>query len=110
MNRKDCEHLGYLLASRRTREELRADIFAMDARIEIDFDAFEEIAGHQADCVLCIQALRDEATLERFEELMLAEYGAIWSYSKRAKAENRQKEIWQQAHNEVRGIGAHDGA
>ena len=98
MNRKDCEHLGYLLASRRTREELRADIFAMDARIEIDFDAFEEIAGH------------DEATLERFEELMLAEYGAIWSYSKRAKAENRQKEIWQQAHNEVRGIGAHDGA
>ena len=89
MNRKDCEHIGYLLSSCKTREELLEGLFQLDPRIKAEMLAFDEVQG------------QDKATMQRYNDLMAAEYGERWVWSKRAREENRQSEIMQQARKEM---------
>ena len=58
MNKKDCEHIGYLLSVYGANEELLQGIFGMDERIESDYIAFEKVHG------------RSEAVDELTEKLM----------------------------------------
>ncbi len=90
MNKKDCEHIGYLLSTCKTRQKIEFELLKIDPRIEEERDLFEEVEG------------RDQATMDRYIQLMTEEYGPDWSFSKRARIEGRTKEIWQQAYNEVR--------
>ena len=52
MNKKDCEHLGYLLATNTSMSwDLCQKIFAMDDRIESEYELFQEAQG-QSDEIL----------------------------------------------------------
>lgn len=90
MNQKDCESIGLHLAYCRSREDLMNNLFAMDSRIKEMYESFLEVRGD------------DEATQERYYQLMTEEYGKDWVWKKRARLEGRQKEIWDQAYKEVR--------
>ncbi len=92
MNKNDCENIGLYLAQSKTRGELEAQLLTLDPRIQSELDSFREVLGD------------DEETEVRYAQLMVDEYGKDWVFLKRVKTENRQKEIWQKAYNEVRGI------
>lgn len=50
MNKKDCEHIAYLLSEHRpVSQRLCEAFFKMDPRIEPDFDIFQEIHGESND-------------------------------------------------------------
>ncbi len=75
MNKKDVGVLGYLLAI--VEEDgvpgvenfWKAKIFALDPRIEAEYDGYAFVVG------------RDEEIMEKFEELMIKELGHDWSLS-----------------------------
>ena len=92
MNKNDCENIGLYLAQSKTKGELEAQLLTLDPRIRSELDSFREVLGD------------DEETEVRYAQLMVDEYGKDWVFLKRVKTENRQKEIWQKAYNEVRGI------
>lgn len=60
MNKNDCEHLGYLLATNRpVNWHLCQKIFDMDDRIEPEYELFEEAQGES------------DEIMELTEELMI---------------------------------------
>jgi len=91
MNKKDVETIGYLMTTCRSREEIVRGLIQLDPRIKDEIAIQEEISG------------KDEATSDRFDELMIQEYGPNWCWL-RKELIPRKKEIWQQAYNEIRGI------
>lgn len=85
MNKKDCEHIGYLLSIHNHNEELRRSIFQMDKRIKPEFLAFSEIEDS------------NKAIGKRYEELMVAEFGENWMLKKESK--EKSEEFWARAEN-----------
>ena len=64
MNKKDCEHLGYLLSMHRPVSwDLCKSIFRMDDRIEPEYEMFQEVQG------------QSDEILEMAEELMIEANG-----------------------------------
>lgn len=61
MNKKDCEHLGYLLATNvPVNWHLCKRIFAMDDRIEPEYELFKEVQGESDEII----ELADELMIE----------------------------------------------
>lgn len=61
MNKKDCEHLAYLLATHRpVSNDLIEKIFVMDDRIEPEYDLFREVIGESDE----IEELADELMIK----------------------------------------------
>ena len=90
MNRKDCETIGYILATHLTDPHMNEAFFNLDSRIKPEYEAFEEVMG------------KDEEVMELHEKMMVEKFGEGWSYLKAAKIEN--KKIYQDAVKEVAGI------
>ena len=88
MNKNDCESMGYYLASSKSLEELEARLFTLDPRIEPIFQDHLELQG------------QDDATQERYYELMAEELGQNWMLMK--KVAGLSKKIWNQAYKEIR--------
>ncbi len=87
MNKKDCEHLGYLLSQHNPINwELCKAIFAMDDRIEQEYNGFREVQGMSDEV--------DELT----EKLMLQHNGpGAWGPLKKTYGEcleEARKEIY----------------
>jgi hypothetical protein len=52
MNKKDCEHLGYLLSMHNpVNWDLCVAVFAMDARIEPEYELFQEAQGESDEII-----------------------------------------------------------
>ena len=89
MNKKDCEHIGYLLSIHQHKEDFRRDLFLMDPRIEQEYEGFQTVEDRQK-------------SIERYEELMVNEFGEDWMLLKASK--EKTKEFWAQAELENRTI------
>lgn len=89
MNAKDCEHIGYLLATRKSRQELHDDLLEMDPRIKDELAGFDEVLE------------QDEETEEAYARLLLEKYGTEWALQKGVTPEMKKK-LWDQAAAEVR--------
>ncbi|MCP4149856.1 MAG: hypothetical protein GY757_19075 [bacterium] len=86
MTKKECEHLGYLLADYGPGiGQLRDDIFAMDSRIEAEYNSFSEVNRNS------------ELIQERTEFLMEKYNGAGWGLTKKSSLEK----TWTECENEV---------
>ena len=88
---KDCEHIGYILSRGGTLNELLEGIFAMDARIEPEYRAFEEVRGRSED----VTALANE--------LMIKSNGVHWSMKKKHLWIKTYHECWEEAKKEIHG-------
>lgn len=89
MNSKDCEHIGYLLASRKSIETLRDDLIKMDPRIGEHLEGFDEVLE------------QDEETKEVYERLLFERFGQGWPFAG-GKTPEILKELWDRAASEVR--------
>ena len=67
MNKKDVEHIGYVLGSSHSLEEAKCRLIEWDSRIGDEYETFEAAEG------------RDEAIDEKVSELMVERYGSSWS-------------------------------
>ncbi|KZN20427.1 MULTISPECIES: hypothetical protein [Pseudomonas] len=79
MNAKDCDSIAYILADTDASEEVREKFFALDPRIQDDWEAFTVVLARQR-----------QAT-ERFAELMEADFGPDWRILKSAQPLARQR-------------------
>jgi len=61
MNKKNCEHIAYLLSEYGADERLLQEIFDMDDRIESAYIGFEKYAGRSKD----VDALANKLMCER---------------------------------------------
>ena len=67
MNKNDCEHLGYLLATNNpVNWHLCESIFKMDDRIEPEYEMFKEVQGES------------DEIMELAEELMIKYNGHLY--------------------------------
>lgn len=90
MNQKDCETIGYILATHLTDTHINEAFFNLDSRIEPEYEAFEAVLG------------KDEEVIELHEKMMIEKFGNGWAYLKDAKLEN--KKTYEAALKEVSGI------
>ncbi len=67
MNKKDVEHIGYILSCAKCREELLGSLFEWDPRIKEEYEMFEMANG------------RSEEVDRKTEELMIERYGHNWA-------------------------------
>ena len=75
MNKKDCEHLACLLSSHKpVNWDLCKDVFAMDDRIEPDYEIFQELQGQSDEIIELTEDLMREYNGELH---FLTEPGAI---------------------------------
>lgn len=88
MNKKDVEHIGYVLSCSKSLEELRDRFFQMDSRIETEYAAFEYVSG------------RDEKIDEEFRKRMVERYGPNWSL---LREKPPCKEVLEEVRREVYG-------
>jgi hypothetical protein len=88
MNKKDCEHIAFLLSEYKHDAELRHSLFRWDSRIKDDYTMFTESDSKQ------------NAISERFNELMTAELGDHWGLLV-TDAQGIKKEKWEQAKREI---------
>ena len=92
MNKKDCEHLGYLLATNvPVNWDLCEGIFAMDERIEPEYELFQEAQGES-----------DEIT-ELAENLMIEANGGTYCFTKQGALEKTYAECLDEARKTVLG-------
>lgn len=91
MNQKDCEQIGWVFSKFVSGEidpnELIIEISMLDKRIKEEFEAF----GDSRD--------RDQAVMDRFEELMTDKYGTHWMLAKKPKKIGKQ--LWDQAEHDI---------
>jgi hypothetical protein len=91
MNKKDCEHIGFLLCSLLSREmspERFAELLINhDKRIEYELQEFQETEE------------QEERILERFNDLMVERLGHDWCLM--AEAEIIKKDLFEQATKEI---------
>jgi len=71
LNKKDTEHIGYILSSSRSVEELKERFFQMDSRIEQEYEMFESAAG------------REESIDDEVSKRMIERYGHNWALLKK---------------------------
>lgn len=58
MNKKDCEHLGYLLSKHKpVNWDLCVAVFAMDDRIEPEYELFQEAQGKSDEIIDLVDEL-----------------------------------------------------
>ena len=92
MNGKDCEHLGYLLSEYTpVNWDLCKAIFAMDKRIEQEYDGFQEVKG------------RSDEINERAAELASQYNGRDWSILPSHMVVKSYAECLEEARKEVYG-------
>lgn len=88
MNKKDVEHIGYLLSDCHSLEEFKDKIIEWDNRIEEEYIGFEGVAG------------RDRDVDELFEKLIVERYGHQWAM---LKDRPPVAEVLEEAQREVYG-------
>jgi sugar-specific transcriptional regulator TrmB len=87
MNKKDCEHLGYLLAQYHPVEPgLREAIFEIDKRIEEEYEGYREVQGET------------DEILELAEELAESRQGVRWYL----KPTDQLKKMWAECMDDAR--------
>jgi len=92
MNKKDCEHLGYLLATcRPISHDLCEKIFDMDDRIELEYDLFQEVQGESDEI--------DELT----EELLIKYNSNTWFLTEPGALKKTYAECLDEARRQVLG-------
>lgn len=90
MNKKDREHIGYLLSSSESWDDFKDCLFAYDAKIEEEFDGFEWARGRDTE-------VDDEA-----ERMLIEKFGNSWALV-RACTSDETKKIYEQARRKVYG-------
>jgi len=100
MNKKDCEHIGFILSNSKDFEELKYSLFEMDTRIEPEFIAFEEVAGRSKEVDDLAEKLMDEAHKENHEWYH-------WSMLKKENLNRTYGECLEEARKTVYGEDYH---
>ena len=88
MNKSDVDTIAQALVFSNGGEDLETRLLAMDPRIPDEVELYKEVAG------------QDEATEERYYELLIEEYGKRYLWKRTDP--RRMKQLWKQAHKEVR--------
>ena len=83
MNKKDCEHLGYLLSMHNpVNWDLCVAIFTMDDRIEPEYELFQEAQGESDEII------------DLTEDLMLKYNGRIIFSPSLPHSEKHTRSVW----------------
>lgn len=85
MNNKDCENLGYYLATCETREELREMIIKMDDRIKSEYEGFVDVVDY------------DEKVMSLAVKYMEDYNGPNWSLTKKQYLKRTFKQCMEDA-------------
>jgi hypothetical protein len=93
VNKKDCDEIAYILCEGRLSDDVCALFFALDERIQGNYDDWKYAQG------------RADGVNDRFEELMVQKHGYSWCLMKSANAE--AKSILEQARRDVYGEDYH---
>lgn len=90
MNAQDCDSIGYVLADHEASESVRKQFYALDPRIEGEYEAYRKVLdrGKQVDAA--------------FERRLVERFGPDWCIRKACTSEIR-REFMEAARKEVYG-------
>ncbi len=99
MNKEDCENLGYLLATNRpVNWHLCEGIFAMDERIEPEYELFQEAQGESDE----ITELAEEL-MNQYNDNLYIHNWSHWSMVPKDRLVKTYKECLDEARKTVLG-------
>lgn len=90
MNAQDCESIGYVLADHEASEFVRQQFYALDPRIEGEYEAYRKVFE------------RDTQVTAAYERLLVERFGPDWCIKKACTSEI-QREFMEAARKEVYG-------
>lgn len=94
MNKSDCDKIAYILAKTGAPDEVCSRFFELDERIKKDWDGYKSIIK------------LDNAVDERFESLMIEQFGDDWMLA-RACTNKDTARVMDQARQEIYGDNYH---
>jgi hypothetical protein len=92
MNKKDVEHIGYILSKSRCFDEILYELSKLDSRIGDEYELFEEVAGRCEEVDMLV------------EKLMVERYGHKWPL---LREKPPYGEVLEEVRRKVYGDGYH---
>lgn len=90
MNAQDCDSIGYVLAEHEASESVRKQFYALDPRIEGEYEAYRKVFD------------RDSQVTAAYERRLVERFGPDWCIRKACTSEI-QREFMEAARKEVYG-------